>query len=124
MIYISSYQVYMILTLEQCRLLIGIFHCILLVFLIGCSLVGVYINKMKTTFLNILYLNRFPFTPTFNIYSFHFCHGKRGVLLLKEGGANGEDYLYDHIPKCRRSRINIYVEHRSKMYVAFLQSHI
>ena len=33
--------------------------------------------------------------PYFNIYAYIFCHGTRGVKLLREGGVNYEDYLYD-----------------------------
>ena len=73
------------------------------------TVIGVYFNTMTTTFGNIktCIVSQLP---SFNVYAYHVCHGKRGVIILKEGRVNAEDLFQNVVVHFT----DIYAEHGIK----------
>ena len=75
----------------------------------------IYQYKLRRHSEILIYINRFPFTliPFFNIYSYNLCHKTTGVILLKERGVKGDDYVYDIFLIVFVQCIDIYADHCS-----------
>ena len=56
-------------------------------------------------------LSHFPLFLLKKIYSYNFCHGTRGVIILRAEGVNGEDYKYNLFPNVVVYCIDIYAAH-------------
>ena len=65
-----------------------------------CTVVGVYINTVKTTCLNIFPIYHYSYLKYIFI---QFPMRTRGVIFVTKGGINGEDYIFYFISKCRGS---------------------
>ena len=78
---------------------------------------GVHINTMTTTFGNInMHLSFLIDSYLFFFINIHaiFVMGQGGVILLRKGVVNCEEYILDVFPNVVVHCIDIYAEHRTK----------
>ena len=69
------------------------------------TVLGIYIKTTRRHIESIVQFIVFHHPllhPPFDLFFLNYCHGTRGVRVLKRRGFKGEEYINNPISKCRR----------------------